>query len=68
MPTQPEASAAGQLQTDPPAAQDVALFHAIGSRLANGTAWPQWRAGSEFKAVRDKDRGAARDKDRGARK
>ena len=50
------------------AAQDVALFHAIGSRLANGTDWPEWRAGSEFKAVRDKDRGAARDKDRGARK
>ena len=40
------------------AAQDVALFHAIGAELANSRRWPQWRAGSEFRAVRDQSRGA----------
>ncbi|WP_315760746.1 M28 family peptidase [Sphingomonas sp. Y38-1Y] len=35
------------------AAADVELVRRIGFDLANGTAWPQWRAGSEFKAVRE---------------
>ncbi|MEG3163516.1 M28 family metallopeptidase [Sphingomonas sp. PB2P19] len=34
------------------AAQDVGLFAAIGGTLANGRMWPQWRDGSEFKAIR----------------
>lgn len=34
------------------AAQDVALFHAIGSELANSRRWPEWRADSEFNTVR----------------
>ena len=34
------------------AAQDVALAWRIGLELANSRAWPQWRATSEFRAVR----------------
>jgi len=36
------------------AAQDVALFYDIGRDLAFGRDWPQWNAGSEFRAIRDK--------------
>ena len=36
------------------AAQDVDLMLAIGRDLAGSTRWPEWKAGSEFKAVRDK--------------
>jgi Zn-dependent M28 family amino/carboxypeptidase len=36
------------------AAQDVELFYSIGMGLANSTRWPQWRADSEFHAVRAK--------------
>ena len=36
------------------AAQDVGLFLTIGQKLANTRDWPTWRAGSEFKAIRDK--------------
>lgn len=42
------------------AAQDVALFHTIIRDLGNGTRWPQWKPGSEFKALRDRS-AAARD-------
>ena len=35
------------------AADDVALFYAIGDGLARSRAWPTWREGSEFKAVRE---------------
>lgn len=35
------------------AAQDVALFYAIGKELANSRRWPQWRTDSEFNAVRN---------------
>jgi Zn-dependent M28 family amino/carboxypeptidase len=35
------------------AAADVDLLRRIGFDLANGSAWPAWRAGSEFKAIRD---------------
>jgi Zn-dependent M28 family amino/carboxypeptidase len=35
------------------AAQDVELMLDIGRDLAGSTHWPQWKAGSEFKAVRD---------------
>ncbi|WP_253717842.1 M28 family metallopeptidase [Sphingomonas sp. AP4-R1] len=34
------------------AAQDVQLFYDIGASLANSRTWPDWRAGSEFKALR----------------
>lgn len=34
------------------AAQDVELFRMIGQDLANSRRWPQWRAQSEFNAVR----------------
>jgi Zn-dependent M28 family amino/carboxypeptidase len=39
------------------AAQDVALFQTIGTTLANGRAWPEWREGSEFKAIRAESAG-----------
>ena len=35
------------------AAQDVSLAWRIGRELANSRAWPQWRQGSEFRAVRE---------------
>ncbi|MFL5294954.1 MAG: M28 family metallopeptidase [Phenylobacterium sp.] len=35
------------------AAQDVALFYAVGRDLANSARWPQWNAASEFKPIRD---------------
>lgn len=35
------------------AAQDIDLLYDIGRDLANGTRWPGWKAGSEFKAIRD---------------
>jgi hypothetical protein len=40
------------------AAQDVALFRDMGMDLANSRAWPGWKPGSEFKAVREKSRDA----------
>jgi Zn-dependent M28 family amino/carboxypeptidase len=38
------------------AVQDIDLIGTIGTQLANSTAWPTWKAGSEFKAIRDKTR------------
>jgi Zn-dependent M28 family amino/carboxypeptidase len=35
-------------------AQDLGLVYEIGQDLANSRVWPQWQAGSEFKALRDK--------------
>ena len=35
------------------AAADIALYYDIGSSLARSRDWPAWRAGSEFKSVRD---------------
>jgi hypothetical protein len=34
------------------AAQEAELFYAIGNRLANSRAWPQWNPSSEFAKVR----------------
>ncbi|HEX8484465.1 M28 family peptidase [Sphingomonas sp.] len=42
------------------AAQDIDLFHAIGSRLATTRAWPQWREASEFRALRAETAGDRR--------
>ena len=35
-------------------AQDAALLHALGRRLANSRDWPTWGEDSEFRAIRDK--------------
>lgn len=34
--------------------RDIELVYAIGERLADSHAWPEWKEGSEFKAIRDK--------------
>jgi Zn-dependent M28 family amino/carboxypeptidase len=34
-------------------AQDVTLLYSVGRSLADSTRWPEWKAGSEFKALRD---------------
>ena len=34
------------------AAQDIELFHTILTDLGNSTRWPQWKKGSEFRAIR----------------
>jgi Zn-dependent M28 family amino/carboxypeptidase len=34
--------------------QDMQVLFLVGKKLANETTWPQWKAGSEFKAIRDK--------------
>ena len=36
--------------------QDMQLLFNIGKRLAFETTWPQWKQGSEFKAIRDKSK------------
>jgi Zn-dependent M28 family amino/carboxypeptidase len=33
---------------------DLHLLFQVGRRVANGTVWPEWKAGTEFKAVRDR--------------
>lgn len=33
---------------------DLNLLYTLGRDLANGRAWPNWKAGSEFRAARDK--------------
>ncbi len=41
-------------------AEDDALLHRLGLRLANSREWPNWSADSEFRTIRDKsaaDRG-----------
>lgn len=35
------------------ALQDIDLMYDIGHDLANSTRWPEWKAGSEFKALRE---------------
>src|SRR3954464_15817514 len=42
------------------AAQDVALAYAIGRELAFGTSWPQWKAVSEFRPIRETSAAARR--------
>jgi Zn-dependent M28 family amino/carboxypeptidase len=36
--------------------QEVSVFYDLGRQLANSREWPQWKAGAEFKAARDKTR------------
>jgi Zn-dependent M28 family amino/carboxypeptidase len=38
-------------------AQDVALYARLGRALADGSAWPNWHEGDEFRRVRDQSRG-----------
>jgi Zn-dependent M28 family amino/carboxypeptidase len=42
------------------AAQDVALFYDIGRELAFGRDWPDWKAGSEFREIRERTAAARR--------
>ncbi len=34
--------------------EDLRLLFEVGARVANAESWPQWRAGNEFRAVREK--------------
>lgn len=36
--------------------EDLRLLFRLGRRLAYGRQWPQWKTGSEFKAIRDKQK------------
>ena len=36
------------------AIQDLGLIYTVGQRIASEEKWPQWKAGSEFKAIREK--------------
>ncbi len=36
------------------AAEDIELFRSILEDLGNSTRWPQWKAGSEFRAIRER--------------
>jgi len=40
------------------AVQDIELFHAIVRDLGDSARWPQWRTGSEFKAIREQSASA----------
>jgi Zn-dependent M28 family amino/carboxypeptidase len=35
------------------AVEDVKLYYLVGSQIANGTTWPEWKPGTEFKATRE---------------
>ncbi|MFA7264673.1 MAG: M28 family metallopeptidase [Caulobacter sp.] len=39
---------------------DLSLLHGLGLDLATSTRWPEWQAGSEFKAIRDATAGERR--------
>ncbi|MEG8039566.1 M28 family peptidase [Sphingomonas sp. LR60] len=39
--------------------KDVQLYYEIGRALAESSAWPNWVAGDEFRAIRDKSRSTA---------
>ena len=38
--------------------EDLRLLYAVGNKVANETAWPEWYASSEFRAIREKSRAA----------
>jgi Zn-dependent M28 family amino/carboxypeptidase len=42
------------------AVQDIELFQIIIQELGNSPRWPEWKSGSEFKAIRDASRGVRR--------
>ena len=33
--------------------QDLAVYYDVGLAVANDSAWPNWREGNEFRAIRD---------------
>jgi len=35
------------------AVEDTQVLLQVGYRVANGTVWPTWKPGTEFKAMRD---------------
>jgi len=37
------------------AIDDLKLFFQVGKKLAFDSSWPEWKAGSEFKSIREKD-------------
>jgi Zn-dependent M28 family amino/carboxypeptidase len=39
--------------------QDLEIYYDVGLELANDSSWPNWREGSEFRAIRDASRKAA---------
>lgn len=39
------------------AVEDLQLYFLTGSEIVNSNAWPQWNEGTEFKAIRDAQRG-----------
>jgi Zn-dependent M28 family amino/carboxypeptidase len=41
------------------AIRELQIYWQIGRELATGAAWPNWNAGDEFRAVRDRSRGTA---------
>ena len=42
------------------AVQDLTLYYQLGRELADSDAWPNWYPTAEFRAIRDKSRGAAK--------
>ncbi len=40
------------------AVEDLTLYEQLGQKLADSNLWPHWLRGSEFRAIRDKSRGA----------
>jgi Zn-dependent M28 family amino/carboxypeptidase len=41
------------------AVRDLQIYWMMGRELADSTAWPNWHPGDEFRAIRDRSRGAA---------
>jgi Zn-dependent M28 family amino/carboxypeptidase len=37
--------------------EDVDVVYSVGTKIANGRDWPNWYKGSEFRAIRDRERG-----------
>ncbi|MBX9885765.1 MAG: M28 family peptidase [Novosphingobium sp.] len=42
--------------------QDVTIYYRLGRELADGTNWPNWHAGDEFRVIRDKSLAEAKGK------
>lgn len=42
------------------AVEDLRIFYTLGRELADGSRWPNWYKGAEFRAVRDKSRAGAK--------
>jgi hypothetical protein len=41
------------------ALRDAQVYYAVARALAEADAWPNWTAGDEFRAIRDRSRGGA---------